>query len=153
ISARISFVLIWSLLPVTAVAQDAAPRGAAPPPFVRASGEGVIDAKPDQAIVNIGVLTQAATAAAAASQNATQVTAVLDKIKSEIGAKGEIKTVGYSVNPNYSCPAPPGSGAPKIAGYSAVNTVRVTLNDIGLVGRLLDAATSTGANNVNGVQF
>ena len=52
-------------------------------PFVRAGGEGIVNAKPDQATVNIGVTTQATTAGAAASQNATQVAAVIERLKKE----------------------------------------------------------------------
>jgi hypothetical protein len=38
--------------------------------FVQATGEGTISARPDQAVVEIGVVSQGATAAAAAAQNA-----------------------------------------------------------------------------------
>lgn len=145
--------LLSFLVLAAAFAQDTPRRPSSGPPFVRASGDAVVEVKPDQAIINIGVVTQAPTAAAAASQNAAQTQAVLDKIKGEAGARADIRTVGYSVNPNYRYPNPPAQGEPKIAGYSAQNTVRVTLNDIAMAGRLLDLATSAGANNVNGIQF
>lgn len=123
------------------------------PSSVRATGESTVNAKPDQAVISIGVVTQASTAAAAASQNATQVSAVLERIKKEIGGKGELRTVGYSLNPNYSYPTPPSNSAPKIVGYNASNTVEAKVDDIALVGRVIDVATGSGANNVNGVQF
>jgi uncharacterized protein YggE len=146
--ALITLVIFWSVCP-SLVAQDPPRPGSIP--FVRATGDATIESKPDLAIVNIGVTTQAPTAAAAASQNAAQTTAVLDKIKSEIGTKGEIRTTAYSVNPNYTYP--PNNTAPKITGYTASNTVQVKLDDISLVGRVLDGATASGANNVNGIQF
>jgi uncharacterized protein len=122
-------------------------------PYVRGTGESVIDTQPDRATISIGVITQAATAEAAAGQNAKQTSAVLERMKKEIGGKGQLRTTGYSVNPNYSYPNPPSSAPPKIVGYNASNTVEVRLDDITLVGRVIDAATSSGANNIHGINF
>jgi uncharacterized protein len=122
-------------------------------PYVRGTGESVIDAQPDRATISIGVITQASTAEAAAAQNAKQTNAVLERMKKEIGGKGQLRTTGYSVNPNYTYPNPPGSAPPKIVGYNASNTVEVRLDDITLVGRVIDAATSSGANNIHGINF
>jgi uncharacterized protein len=134
-------------------AQETQPLQRFSPPYVRGTGESVIDTKPDRATIHIGVVTQAATADATASQNAKQTTAVLERIKKEIGGKGELRTTGYSVHPNYSYPNPPNNTPPRIVGYNASNTVQVKLDDIALVGRVIDAATSAGANNINGINF
>lgn len=123
------------------------------PPFVRATGESTVNARPDRAVINVGVVTQAPTAAAAASQNANQVTAVLDRVKKEIAGKGQVRTTGYSLNPNYNYPNPPNNSGPRIVSYQASNTVEVTLDDISLVGKIIDAATASGSNNINGIQF
>ena len=147
-SVRILAAAIALLAPVLA---QPAPRGG--PPSVRATGEGSVTVKPDQAIVSIGVITQAATADAAASQNATQVTILLDRLKKELGSNGELRTSGYSLSPNYHYPTPPASGSPTISGYTASNTVQATTRDLPSVGRLIDAATRAGANHVQGIQF
>ncbi len=144
-------VLILISCTALALSQDAARISGAP--YIRATGESSIDAKPDQAIVDIGVVTQAANAEEAASANAKQVSAVLDRLKKEIGSAGEVRTTSYSLNPNYSYPNRPDNNGPKIVSYSASNTVEVKLNDISLVGKVIDAATATGANHVNGVRF
>lgn len=141
----------WCLASVALVAQEPAHSGGVP--YVRASGESVVEVKPDQASITVAVVTQASTASAAASQNATQVTAVLDRLRKESGPNADIRTVGYSVNPNYTYPNQPNSTGPKIVGYTASNTVQIKLDDIAMVGRVLDAATAVGANNVHGVQF
>lgn len=149
IFSRIAFTL--PLIALLAAAQEPPHTGSAP--FVRATGEGVVDVKPDQATISIGVVTQASTAAAAGSQNASQVATVLDRVKAEVGTKGEVRTSGYSVNPNYNYPSGPNGGAPKIVSYSASNTVTVRLDDIAIVGRIVDTAMSAGANNIHGIQF
>src|SRR5882724_5512463 len=88
--------------------------------FVSASGEATVKTKPDRAQVSIGVVTQAPTAQAASSQNASQTAAVLDAIKRSLGSAGEIKTTGYNISPQYQyAPGKP----PKITGYQANNTV------------------------------
>jgi uncharacterized protein len=117
---------------------------------IRASGEATIHAKPDRAQISIGVVTQAPTAQAAASQNATQTSAVLDALKRSLGTNGEIKTSGYSISPQYQYVS---GRPPKITGYQASNSVLTTLNDLSLTGKVIDAANEAGANDVTGISF
>lgn len=121
------------------------------PPAVKATGNGVIQAIPDQARIDIGVVTQAPTAQAAAAQNAAQLQAALDSLKAAAGSKAEIRTSGYFVRPVYQYPKPGGKGV--LDGYTASNTVEVTCNDLSIVGKLIDAATSGGANQIQRLQF
>ncbi|MBV8072150.1 MAG: SIMPL domain-containing protein [Acidobacteriaceae bacterium] len=118
--------------------------------FVRASGEATIDAKPDRAQLSIGVMTQAATAQAAAAQNATGTTQVIDSLKRALGPEGQIKTSGYAISPQY---AYDDGHPPRLTGYQASNTVLVTDDNLANLGKVIDAATSAGANNVNGISF
>ena len=118
--------------------------------FVRASGDATIQAKPDRVQVSIGVSTQATTAQAAAAENASQTSAVLNALKGIVDRHGEIKTTGYNLEPQYAyAPNQP----PRIKGYAASNTVLVTLDDLSQTGKLLDAATASGANNVSSISF
>lgn len=118
---------------------------------VRASGEATVTAKPDQARVTVGVSTHAATAQAAAAQNATETTQVLDTVKRALGSNGEIKTTGYSIAPEYQYSK--NGGPSKIADYRANNFVIVTINDLAMIGKVIDAATEGGANVINGISF
>ena len=98
-------------------------------PLLRASyRRGRVQARPDQAKLDIGVVTQAATAQAAAAQNATQLQATLDKLRAAVGASGEVRTAFYSFNPNYQYPRD--GGKPTINGYTASNSVEVTVTDL-----------------------
>jgi uncharacterized protein YggE len=122
------------------------------PPAVQASGEAVIQAEPDQAVLSIGVVTQAGTAQDAASQNANQLQTTLDRLRSALGSKGTIRTVGYSLNPVYSNPRD--GSQPVIRAYSASNTVQVTTTDLAGLGKLIDSASQAGgANRIQGLQF
>ncbi|HTU44351.1 MAG TPA: SIMPL domain-containing protein [Bryobacteraceae bacterium] len=146
-------MLLPRILPIALLLGSAA-RGqdvSKPLHVVRASGEATVTAKPDRAQITIGVVTQAPTAEAASAQNAEQTTQMLDAIKPVLGSGGEIKTSGYSVNPAYQTGK---SGAPpKIVGYNSSNAVLVTIDDLRLVSKILDAAAKAGANNINGISF
>jgi uncharacterized protein YggE len=110
----------------------------------------MVSAKPDQAEIDIAVITQTTTAQEAASQNAARVDAVLAALKKAAGA--DVRTVGYSLQPDYKFPGREG-GKPTIAGYTARNTVQVKTGDLTGVGKLIDAALQAGANNVQRLQF
>ena len=121
------------------------------PPSVRATGEAVIQVKPDQAKLNIGVMTQASTAQAAAAQNAAQLQSALDKLRAALGAGGEVQTSGYSLQPNYLYPRD--GGQPTITGYTASNTIEVSTGDLAGLGKLIDVVVGGGANRIQGLQF
>jgi uncharacterized protein len=126
-----------------------APVSSAGPASVRAAGEGVVYAKPDEAKIDIGVVTQAPTAQAAGAQNAAQTQAVLDRLHSVLGSKADIRTISYSLSPNYKFDG----GKSTIQGYSASNTVEVTSDDLAGIGKVVDAATAGGANQIQRLQF
>jgi hypothetical protein len=119
--------------------------------LVRATGDATLSVKPDQAKINVGVVTQANTAQEASTQNATQVDAVLARLRQVLGAAGEMKTVGYSLTPNYKYPQ--GGGTPTLTGFTASNTVEVTTSDLSLIGKVIDTAIQAGATNVQGLRF
>lgn len=128
------------------LAQDARPLT----PNVRVHGEATVSVEPDQAQIDIGVITQGSTAQAASDANSKQANAVIEQLKSA-APTATIKTVNFSVNPNYRYPKD--GGTPTILGYTANNTVRMDLNDIALVRKVIEAATKSGANNVNRLNF
>ncbi len=125
--------------------------GSKPKPSVlNVSASSTVKGKPDRAIVSIGVLTQSAKAQEASEKNARQTSAVIAELKKLLGAKGEIKTAYYQLSPNYD--HRPGKDA-MISGYSASNTVQVTVDDLDIIGKVIDASTQSGANTVQSLQF
>src|SRR5918999_2473158 len=63
------------------------------PPSVRATAEAIVVAKPDQAQIDIGVVTQAANARAAADENARKLDLVIAAIRKLLGQDADIKTI------------------------------------------------------------
>jgi hypothetical protein len=119
-------------------------------PSVQANGSATLTAKPDQAQLDVGVVTNGATAQDASQQNASLTTTVQAALSKVLGSAGTMQTVSYSVYPRYSnTPNQPSV----IIGYTASNTTRVTMTDLTLIGLLIDAANQAGANSVGGLSF
>jgi uncharacterized protein YggE len=119
-------------------------------PSITVSGDATVSAEPDQAEIDIGVVTQARTAPDASKENAERLARVLAEIKKQLGKGDEVKTSGYSLAPNYRYPQ---GGKPEIVGYTASNILRIKTTNLSLVGRLIDSAMQAGANNVNRLVF
>jgi len=117
---------------------------------IRVTGEARVTAKPDRVQIDIGVTTRAPTSQEASAHNARDVDTVLAAVRKATPA-AELKTISYSLNPNYQYH--PNGGEPTIDGYIAANVVQVQLDDLGKIGAAIDAATQAGANQVQGIQF
>ncbi len=139
-------VLLCLFTTISLFAQD----GRSLPPYVRVHGEATVSVEPDQAQIDIGVVTQGATSQAASDANSKQAGAVIDQLKTA-APSAIIKTVNFSVNPNYKYAKE--GGTPTILGYTANNTVRLELNDTAMVRKVIDVATKSGASNVNRLNF
>lgn len=121
------------------------------PPSIRTTGEAEVLVQPDRARIDVGVVTQADTSQAAASQNAQKLEATLARLRTLLGANADIKTISYTLTPNYRYPRE--GGEPTISGYTATNIVRITLDDLTKVGSVIDTATQAGANRIQSLQF
>ena len=120
-------------------------------PSIVAVGDATVTGTPDVAYVSVGVVTQAATAQDATTQNASLAGAVITALQNLLGTSASIKTVSYSLSPVYN--NPPAGQAPTIIGYAVSNIVQVTLMDLTQVGKTIDTAIQSGANRVQGVSF
>ena len=120
-------------------------------PTIRVAAEASVATAPDQAQVNIGVLTEAANAQDAAAKNAQELAAVLAELRDALGDDADIKTVGYSLNPKYQRSKQ--GGEARIVGYMATNTVEVTTNELDQVGNIVGVAAATGANRIQQLRF
>ena len=120
------------------------------PTCIVVSGEAIVAAQPDTAVLHISVVTQNKNALEAQSENATRSDAVIRAVKAAAGAGAEVKTSGYVLTPQrvYRENQPP-----TITGYEVRNSVTVTMSDLTRVGAVIDAAAGAGANDVDNVTF
>lgn len=142
-------ILLGSLAVTQAQTQAAAPPESKRVTRVLVTGDSIVNAQPDTAILMISVVTQAKKAIDAQQENAAKSDAVIRAIKTAVPA-AEVKTSGYSVQPQrvYRENMPP-----TITGYEARNTVTVTLSDLTKVGAVIDASTQAGANDIGAISF
>jgi len=122
------------------------------PKTIQVTGTGTVSASPDQAILDLAVQTQAATATQATSDNAVAMANVIAALTRAGIGNNSIQTVSYSLTPTYSNPTNQ-SVPPAIIGYIAVNEIQVTVNDLGSIGKILDQAIAAGANEIQGISF
>jgi uncharacterized protein len=120
------------------------------PSTVQATGTGSVSVTPDQAQINVSAVTQASTAQDAANQNATIATNIQAQLTQALGSSGTVKTVNYSVSPNYKFAT---DGTSTLLGYTVTNSIQVTLNDLSITGKIIDTATQAGATRVDSLQF
>jgi uncharacterized protein YggE len=116
-------------------------------PGLTARGEAVVRVEPDVAFISTGVLTRGQTAQAAQDENTRLMAAVIQAIRAAGVAEQDIRTSGVALHPVYD--RQPNA----ITGYQAVNTVRITVQDVAKTGGILDAAVTAGANQASNVQF
>jgi hypothetical protein len=119
---------------------------------ISVGGTGTVSMTPDIGWFTASVVTQAETAAQAEQQNNDAMSKVVSALKDAGIADKDIQTVEFSLNPVYVDSKEPGK-APILVGYSVRHSIRVTVNDVTAVGKMLDIAISSGANEVSGVYF
>jgi uncharacterized protein YggE len=110
-------------------------------------GQGTIEAAPDQALVTVGAQVTRASAQEAQAQASTVMNRIVQQIMALGIPRERLQTVEISLFPQRQ----PNSN--QISGYSAVQRILATVDDLNLVGRVLDAAAGAGANLMDGVSF
>ena len=107
-------------------------------------GNGSVATVPDRAQLSLGVSSDAKTASAALRANAAEMTKVIAAIKGQGIAAADIRTELVSLSPRYT------QNGDGIIGYTATNSVGVTLRNLDKTGGVIDSAVGAGANQVAG---
>lgn len=137
------------VLPLPALAQDLP----APPPSVTVSGEGMVAAAPDIAIIQSGVVTRAGAAGEALKANAAAMTKVLAAISQAGVADRDVGTSGLTVQPQYDYGDGSAPRTPKLSGYEVRNTVTIRSRAVDKLGPLVDALVAAGSNQIDNLAF
>ena len=120
------------------------------PRQISVSGTGKVYLAPDVAYVFIGVQSQAENVGDALNQNNAKAQTIAAALK-ELGIEDkDIQTSSFNIFPQQQY-SPEG----QITGttYMVDNTVNVTVRDLSVLGKLLDAVVRAGANSINGINF
>ena len=140
------FIALILLLVAPAVAAAQQPRTE---PVVVTMGEGVIQAVPDRAWVNISAESRASSPREAQKRNADAMAPVQAKLRAAgIGADA-IKTIAYDLQQEWDFV----NNRRVSRGYVARNSIEVRVDAIDRVGEVLEIAVGTGATSVGGIRF
>ncbi len=119
---------------------------------ITVTGSGEVQAEPDMAVVSIGARNTAPTARAAMDLTSAAAGAVMARL----GAAGiearDMQTGQISLNPVWDHRGGSDEG-PRVTGFEAAITLTVRVRDLSVLGGVLDAAVSDGANALGGLSF
>jgi uncharacterized protein len=146
---RLLLLLTLVMAPVISHGQDILPTTASVPQIL-VVGRGEVKVSPDKATIQVSVQTRAATAAAAAAENATKQQAVFNALKALGLGTDQLSTVNYNVYPEQRYVE---GKEPQIIGYNVTNTILVEVRKLNQVGPVIDAALAHGANMITSLQF
>ena len=139
--------LTATAFPATAQVTGAPPTLLVDGALLEVSATGRTTRVPDVATIRAGVVTQAATAAAAMTENAQRMARVLAALKSATVADRDVQTSAIGLQPQYRHQE---NQPPVITGYQASNTVTIRFRNIARSGAILDALVREGANQIDG---
>lgn len=117
---------------------------------IAVGGTGIALVKPDVVRLEVGLELRAATVTDAQKQAADKAQQITDALKKAGIKEEDIKTVDYSIRPNYTYR---NNEAPVLNGYIVTNRLSVTIRDVKKAGEVIDAAGSAGATLISSIQF
>ena len=117
-------------------------------PIVELTVNEAVEAEPDLVTVSAGVTTQSRTAVEAMRANATQMTAVIERIKGLGVPERDIQTTGINLGAMFDYDQ--ASRRQVFRGYQASNRVSVKLRNVQGTGEVLDELVATGATDLSG---
>lgn len=117
--------------------------------ILKVNGEGMVTAIPNQATATIGVITEGKDLTQVQKQNSEIITKVIASLNSFNIPKKNIQTFDYQVNTEYDYE----NGKQIFRGYRVQNLLKVTIDQIMDLGRIINSVVEAGANYVSNVQF
>jgi uncharacterized protein YggE len=115
------------------------------------SGVGTVTAKPDTAVLSLGVSTLASTAIQSRDQAASSMTKLVDSLKANGVQEKDIATTQFSLNPEYNY----SGSSPRLTGYRVANFVSAKVRNVDHAAETLDAAVNAVGDDlqIGGITF
>ena len=114
---------------------------------IAVTGWGRASAKPNQAKLSLGVMSQETTATEALAKNSESMNNVIEALKASGIPEEDIETSGFSIYPRYS------SYGETLIGFEVNHMLKITTTKLDGVGEIIDRAVEAGANRVQMVYF
>lgn len=155
-----AFVAVW-LISSGSPSKQAEAQSSEPTPTAQAEkpaqisvrGSGIIQAKPDTLLMNIGVSIQDSNVKAVQGKVTAAMNAMEAKIKAAGVAEKDYRTTVYNVEPVMDYSGGDKGQPAKLTGFRITNMLEITLRDPSKAPELLDSLVDAGANTVYGMTY
>lgn len=121
------------------------------------AGEAKVNAVPDVAVIDLGVVTEGGIDVAKIQEtNTTKMNKIIDYLKGQKIEAKDITTTGYNLEPRYqysSCSGNTACPPPAIVGYTVRQNATVKIRDFKIIGKVLQGVVGAGANSVSQLRF
>lgn len=114
---------------------------------VSTTGVAIVRSAPDEALITLGVHTDADTAQAAMDRNAELMADVIASLLDAGLSEDQLATSSLSLWPTW------GIDGQEVVGFTAENQVTATVRDLDRLGSIIDRAVASGANLSSGITF
>ena len=145
--AVVAGVVIW--IAATAMADNGTSTTGKPARTITVSSTSTVKVQPDEAVVNLGVRSEATDGAGSFAQNAKDMQAVLDALKAAGVSDEDLQTLNVGLDQHVENQGKPSEQRT----FVASNSLQVTIHDLASVGSIIDAAVGAGADSVNDIRF
>ena len=142
-------VALAAICATMATAAFAAPQGTFDTSEIQITGQASRSVAPSYAILTLGITSQNTNINAAKSNNDRIMSDLISRLANLGVDKKDIFTSNISINPTSDYQ----EGKRINTGYNVSNHVTVKINNLDNVGKVVDAAVSAGANDINNLSF
>ncbi|WP_338749948.1 SIMPL domain-containing protein [Bacillus sp. FJAT-52991] len=119
------------------------------PHTMTVEGKATVTVTPDQAVITIGVVSEAKNVIDAQQQNSSVSNQIIQALNRSGIPSNDIKTKQYSVRPVYQYT----EGKSILTGYEVRHLLEVQVNQLNQIGTILTIATENGANIIEDITF
>jgi uncharacterized protein YggE len=112
-------------------------------------GTGRISVMPDQAVINIGVMTENKNVEVAQNENSVLSTQVIESLKRIGILDHDIQTLSYTIQPIYEFV----EGKSIFSRYQIQHVFEITVRDLQKAGAVYESAVTAGANMAGSLRF
>ena len=148
-SLLLKTIAITTICTSMATAVFAVPQGTFDTSEINITGQASRSVAPNYAILTLGITSQNTNINAAKSNNDRIMSDLISRLANLGVAKKDIYTSSISINPTSDYQ----DGKRINTGYNVSNHVTVKINNLDNVGKVVDAAVSAGANDINNLSF
>lgn len=113
------------------------------------TGKGKVNAEPDTARVDIGLVTEGKDTITVQNENSSKMNAVIKFLKERGISEADIKTSNYSLSPKYEY----NKGKSSLVGYTLNQNLTVMVRNLDKIGEILDGSVKNGANRIDSVSL